>query len=150
MVGSPARQATAATIGADAYIDYHTADLAKAVSAACEGGFDFALDVIGKKGMIDLVVASVKPNGAAAVYGLDSFASLTLDLSKIFKPFRYSFSNYEESESHDRVVEFIQAGKLRAEPYLNLANPFPFDQIQAAYDYTRQRKGLKALVKISH
>ena len=150
MIGSPSRAQTAQTLGVDAYIDYHQADLPGAVAGANPGGFDAAIDAIGKKGMIDLAVAAVKPNGTAALYGLDGFASLALDLSKIFKPFRYTFSNYEESETHDQVVAFMQAGKLRAEPFLDLKNPFPLEQIQAAYDYTRARKGLKALVKIKN
>lgn len=149
MVGSPSREATGKTVGVDAYIDYHAPDLADKVAAACEGGYDCTLDVIGKPGMIDLAVAAVKPNGTAALYGLDGFASSHLDLSKIFKPFRYTFSNYEESEAHEQVVSFMRTGKLLAEVYLDLANPFPMSRIAEAYEYTRKRKGLKALVKIT-
>ena len=50
---------------------------------------------------------------------------------------------------HEQVVAFMQAGKLRAETYLDLKNPFPLEKIEEAYAYTRARKGLKALVKIA-
>ena len=150
MIGSPSRAKIGQALGVDAYIDYHQADLPAAIANAHQGGFDAALDVFGKKGLMDLAVAAIKPNGTAALYGLQDYATLTLDLSKIFKPFKYTFSNYEESEVHEQVVAFMQAGKLRAEPFLDLKNPFLMEKIQAAYDYTRARKGLKALVKIKN
>jgi threonine dehydrogenase-like Zn-dependent dehydrogenase len=149
MVGSPARGDTAGALGVDAYFDYHAVDLAKAVGAARQGGFDFAIDAIGKKGMIDLAISAVRPNGTAAVYGLDNFASLTIDLSKVFKPFKYTFSNYEESEAHKRVVAFMRAGKLQAGHFVDLRNPFSLETIREAYEYARSRKALKALVKIA-
>jgi L-iditol 2-dehydrogenase len=148
VVGSPSRRATAAEIGVDAYIDYHDANVAGAIGKALEGGFDLAIDVVGKKGLIDLAVSAVKPGGTAAVYGLDSFANLTIDLSKVFKPFKYTFSNYEESEAHEQVVAFMQAGKLRAATYMDLAHPYSLETIREAYQAAAERRAIKALVKI--
>jgi len=149
VLGSEARRDAAKALGVHTYLDYRAADPAKALTEVCPEGFDVAIDAVGKPGQADLALAALKPGGVIGVYGLDDFNALTLSLGKIWKPFRFHPLSYEESETHDAVVEFVRAGKLRADPFMDLRHPFELDNLAAAFDHVRQRKAVKALVRLS-
>ncbi|MBI2194623.1 MAG: zinc-binding dehydrogenase [Planctomycetes bacterium] len=148
VVGNVEREAVGRTAGATHYFDYKGNDLAKAVPEASPGGFQFLIDAVGKSGQIDLAIPWLAPGGILGIYGIDEYHACS------FNPFRsrgtFTFYNggYDEEEAHERVVGYMQSGQLRADVWLDLEHPFPLEGISAAFDALRQRRLVKALVRL--
>jgi Zn-dependent alcohol dehydrogenase len=72
-----------------------------------------------------------------------------------FKPsaargtFTFYNGGYDEAETHDKVIDFMRAGKLNAAHWLNLDAPFALKNIGEAFDALRERKLIKALIQLS-
>jgi hypothetical protein len=56
---------------------------------------------------------------------------------------------YDEAETHDAIVAFMRAGRLDARLWLALDAPFDLAGIGAAIESLRERRTLKALVRLS-
>ncbi|MFH1570325.1 MAG: zinc-binding dehydrogenase [Gemmatimonadota bacterium] len=146
-VGSPAREAAARRAGAQAYVDYHADDLAAALRPW--GPFDFAIDAVGKAGQADRALPALAQGGALGVYGIDDFHGLRLNPRLAPGTFTWYNGGYDEAEVHDRVVALVAAGRLDASIWLDLSHPYPLAQIGPAIEALRQRRQVKALIRIS-
>jgi len=149
MIGSKDRAATAHAVGVMDYADHHDAEAVRGLQDAQPAGFDYVLDMVGKNGLLDAGLSLLRDGGIVSIYGMDDFGVCTLNPTHARGTFTYANHGYDEEESHQRIVEFILAGKLDAGHWLNLETPYPLEEIGAAYEAVKARKMVKALLKLS-
>lgn len=147
MIGSPERAPAARALGVADYYDYRATDWQEHLAGA--EGFDFIIDAVGKRTSLDDALPYLKPGGIVAIYGLDEYGTWQLHPARARGTFTYANYGYDEAETHSRVVEFIRQGKLDARIWLNLDNPYPLDEIAAAFEALRRREVVKALIRVS-
>jgi threonine dehydrogenase-like Zn-dependent dehydrogenase len=148
MVGSAQREAEARRVGVTHYFDYRAEELEARVGAAVEGGFDFVLDAVGKKGAADLGLRLLKPGGTLGIYGLHDFGQCTITPQRSKGTFTFYNGGYDETETHEQVMVLLDEGMLDASIWLDLDNPYPLARINDALDAVRDRKVVKALIQI--
>jgi NADPH:quinone reductase-like Zn-dependent oxidoreductase len=149
VVGQVAREQQTRAAGATKYFDYKSEHLAEQLSAAYPDGFDFVIDSVGKAGQLSRILPAVRSGGLLTTYGLDDHGSLSIDLSQARGTFTYYFGGYDEAEAHDEVVAMLQDGRLDARWWLDLDHPFSLDNISDAYQAVRERRQIKALIRLS-
>ncbi len=149
VIGSAGREQVARAAGARDYFDYKADALAAAVSDSCPEGFDFIIDAVGKKGALDSALPLLKPGATVGIYGIDDFGACLLNPAHARGSFTFANNGYDEEETHDRVIAFIQRGKLDARLWLDLESPYPLERLADALDAVAQRKAVKALVQLS-
>lgn len=149
VAGSAARESAARAAGAAAFADYRDDAAAAKLKEAAPGGYDYLIDVVGKAGDANRYLSMLAKGGSLTVYGLDEFHSYSINPLYGNGDFRIRQVGYAEAESHDKVVEFLQAGKLDASVFLDLERPYDLDDIPQAFDAIASRKAIKALVKLS-
>jgi len=148
-IGSPAREATARAVGATDFISYREEDLAAAARERGGDGFDLIIDAVGKVGQLDRVLPLVRPGGVVAIYGVDDYGKVTINPQRAPGSFTFANPGYQEAETHEQVVELMQQGRLRPEHYLDLAHIFPLSQTNEALAAVRERRVIKAVVKLN-
>ena len=149
VVGNPARFDLARRLGATDCFDYHTEDLAQALGADYEAGFDFIIDAVGKIGQLDRVLPLVKVGGTVTLYGVDDYFSVTITPTLARGTFTFASEGYAEWEATDAVLRMIREGRLEAKNFYDPQRIFPLDQINEAFAATRQREMVKAVVRCS-
>lgn len=148
MVGSDSRKDAAGCVGVDAFFSYKLDDITEIIRDANNNPFDLILDTVGKIGQLDRVLSLLKPNGKAALYGVDDFGKVTINPSLAPGSFTYANPGYNEGEAHEAVVSYMQEGKLKPDDFLDLEMIYPLDAINDAFDAVRQRRAVKAVVKL--
>jgi len=148
MIGSPLREANARRAGATAFLDYQAEHLRDAAREACPGGFDVAIDAVGRTLAADVALSLLAAGGTIGIYGIDDYGELRLNPDAARGTFTCYKGGYDEPETHEQVVERFAAGRLDASVWLDLDNPFDLGEIGAAIEATRCRKLVKALVRI--
>jgi threonine dehydrogenase-like Zn-dependent dehydrogenase len=153
-IGSEQRRGIAMAAGAMAYLDYKALDLSKPASlddfpAEAREGFDYIIDAVGKAETLNGVLGLVKPRGTVGIYGVDDYGRCTLVPQRARGTFTFYNGGYDEEETHDRVLALIQAGRLRADLWLDLRHPFALEEIDQAIEAVASRKMVKALVRLS-
>lgn len=148
MVGAVDREGLARRAGATHYFDYKDQNLRELVSDACEEGFDFVLDAVGKIGAADLGLPLLKPGGTLGIYGLHDFGQCTITPLRSKGTFTIYNGGYDEAETHEQVMSLIGEGKLDASIWLDLDNPYPLERITDAFDAVRERRVVKALIRL--
>lgn len=149
MIGNANREEVGRAVGATDYFDYRAEDVGEAVKEACPEGYDFVIDAVGKKGMLDAALPFVKEGGTVTIYGVDDYGHCLINPVSARGTFTYANRGYDEEEAHEQIVGFVQQGKLNAGLWLDLDNPFPLERINDAFEAVAQRKCVKALVQIS-
>ncbi len=147
MIGSPGRRAQAERAGAAAMVDYRAPDVGAQALAVCPGGFDFAIDALGRSAQANLGLSLLRPGGTIGVYGLDE-AEVQLDAGRARGAFTANKNGYDEAETHEQVMAMLQAGKLDASLWLDLDRAYPLSEIGAAFAAVRRREIVKGLVKL--
>jgi D-arabinose 1-dehydrogenase-like Zn-dependent alcohol dehydrogenase len=148
MVGSDARQDAARRVGATKLFSYKLKDVAKAIREAGFGPFDLILDAVGQVGQLDRVLSLLKPGGKVALYGVDDFGKVTINPGLTPGSFTFANPGYNEGEAHEAVVSYVQEGKLRAGDFCDLETIYPLEAIHDAFEAVRQRRAIKAVVKL--
>lgn len=153
-IGSGLRRGVAMAAGATTYLDYKALDLSRPASvdafpAEAREGFDYVIDAVGKAGTLDSALGLVKPRGMVGIYGVDDYGRCMLVPQRARGTFTYYNGGYDEEETHDRVMAMIQAGRLRADLWLDLQHPFSLDDISQAIEAVASRRMVKALVRLS-
>jgi len=148
-IGNANREKTGRSAGVTDYFDYKAENLVEQAGKVCPGGFDFIIDSVGKAGQLDRALPLVKPGGTVGIYGIDDFLANTIRPVRARGTFTFYNGGYDEAETHDRVIEYVQKGALDASLWLDLAHPFDLDRINDAFDAIRDRKAVKALVRLS-
>jgi threonine dehydrogenase-like Zn-dependent dehydrogenase len=157
MMGNAERAGLAAQAGATGYVDYRQADageqLARLANEAGDGtvsrGFDFVIDAVGRSGTLDLGLPHIAPGATIGIYGMDSFGRYSLNPQLTKQTFTVYQGGYDEPETHERVLEFWQAGKLKPEIWLDFGHPYELEDLAQALEDVEQRKLVKALVRLS-
>jgi L-iditol 2-dehydrogenase len=144
VVGSPARESIARRAGATGYADYHDD-----IAARLPDRFDILIDAIGRRGQLDRGLPHLRPGGVAAIYGLDDWGTITIDPARARGTFTVYNDGYDEPETHEAVVGLMRDGRLDARLWLNLDEPYALEDIGAAVASLRERRTLKALVRLS-
>jgi 2-desacetyl-2-hydroxyethyl bacteriochlorophyllide A dehydrogenase len=148
MVGNADRLHVARAAGATFAFDYKAEDLDRQIAAAMPDGFDFIIDAVGKKGLLDRALPWLRSGGTVGLYGMDDFGQCLVNPTRARGSFTFSNKGYDEAETHDRVVDLVAHGKLDAALWLDLAHPFPLAEIAKAFDAVRTKKMVKAVVKL--
>ena len=149
IIGSPARMRAGLAAGAVAGFDYHIEDLASDIGRDFPDGFDFILDAVGKTGQIDRVLPLLKPGGILGIYGIEDFDAVSINPRRSRGTFTYFNGGYDEEESHERVVAFMQGGALDPSIWVDLEHPFQLDDINRAFEALREKKMIKALIQLT-
>ncbi len=149
MVGADSRRLDAERVGVSALFSYKLDDLAQALQDASVGPFDLIIDAVGKVDQLDRVLGLLKSDGRVTIYGADDFGKVTVTPTRAPGCFTYVNRGYNEGEAHETVVSLMQEGRLRAKDHCDLETVYPLDQINAAFDAVRQRRAVKAIVKVS-
>jgi L-iditol 2-dehydrogenase len=152
-LGNAEREGLARAAGATDYLDYRSAGVGGQLSAlagAAEAeGFDFAIDAVGRSGMLDLALPRTARGGCVGIYGMDSFGRYSLNPQLARGSFTFYNGGYDEAETHEQVLGFWGAGKLHPDIWLDLEHPFQLEQIGEALEAASSRRLVKALVKLS-
>ncbi len=148
IIGSPVREAAALKAGATHFLDYKAAGVKEAARELCPEGFDIVIDAVGKVGLADLGLSLLRPGGTLGIYGIDDYGKCTLDPGRSRGTFTCFNGGYDEAETHDQVAALVQAGRLDAAVWLDLAHPFALGDIAEAFEAVRQRRVVKALVRL--
>lgn len=149
LVGSGARGDVARRAGATETHDYRDGALDEQLGAAQPDGFDFVIDAVGARGVIDRGLPHLRPGGTVGIYGLDDWGSLTLDPALAPGSFTVYNDGYDEAEAHEAVIERMRGGVLDARLWLDVDAPFPLERIEDAFRSLAERRTLKALVRLS-
>lgn len=149
VLGSAERAAEARAVGATGYVDYRAGDVAGQLNGFCPDGFDFIIDAVGQAASADAVLPHLKRGGTLGIYGIDDYAAVHLSPLRARGTFTFYNGGYDEAETHDHVVALVQAGKLDASVWLDLAHPFALDDIGAAFEAVRARQMVKAVVRLA-
>lgn len=155
MVGSVRRRGAALAAGATAFWDYRAADFGANVASwellpkEAPQGFDMIIDAVGKASTLDGVMGLLRPGGTVGIYGVDDYGKCTVHPQSARGTFVFYNGGYDEEETHDRVMQMVLDGRLKADIWLDLAHPFRLEEIGAAIEAVRERKAVKALVRLS-
>jgi len=147
--GNPTREEVARAAGASDYFGYGSEELADGLAQASPEGFDFVIDSVGKADLLETILPLLKPGGAVGIYGIDEKNSIRMDPFRARGTFTFFSGGYDEYESHDEVVARMRDGSLDATLWLDLENSFPLVRIGEAFDAVRDRKLVKALVRLT-
>jgi threonine dehydrogenase-like Zn-dependent dehydrogenase len=149
LLGAPERARQAKKAGATHFINYRHPDPGKALAAQMPAGYDFVIDAVGSQASVNTAMAALKDGGILGLYGLNELGRVTLNPALARGTFTFSNKGYAEYETHTRVVNFIKAGQLDASVWLtNIKTPWTLDTLPEAFAATRQRKVVKALIRI--
>lgn len=153
VVGNESRRECTLGTGVARFIDYkNTAALSGFVEEK-HRALDYIIDATGKKETLTPYMPALAENGTAALYGMSDFKSYTIGPIGGPKSFRFfnSYAGiYDEAEAHEEVIDLIRAGKLNASFWLDKENVFTWDNAPGAYDHVRNKKAVKAVVKLSN
>ncbi|MCL4507444.1 MAG: zinc-binding dehydrogenase [Chloroflexi bacterium] len=149
-VGSAMREEISRAVGADQFYDYRNPDLVERIAAAHPDGFDFIIDAVGKVGELDGLLPLVRHGGTVGIYGIDDWGKCALNPTRARGTFTFYNGGYDEEETHAEIVAMIQGGALKAGNWLDLEHPFNLTDINLAFDALRERKMIKAVIKLSN
>jgi L-iditol 2-dehydrogenase len=149
LLGSGARESAGRAAGATGFVDYQAADAPARLAEAAGDGFAFVIDAVGRPGQIDLALPVLRPGGTVGIYGIDAFGRCPINAQLARGSFTFYNRGYDEGETHQQVLDFWQAGRLDAGIWLDLEHPFALEQIGEAFATVRERRLVKALVRLS-
>lgn len=153
VVGNASRRECTLNTGVAHFLDYK--DQAALAAFVEENGraLDYIIDATGKKETLTPYMPALKEGGTAALYGMSDFTSYTIGPTagpKYFRFFNSYAGIYDEAETHEEVIDLIRAGKLNAGNWLDKENIFTWENAPAAYDHVRNKKAVKAVIKLSN
>ena len=151
VLGAANREEVAYAVGATHYACYSRDEAAAELHEVVGEGFDFVIDAVGRQGNADMGLAVVAPGGCVGIYGMDDFGKCSIDPAVSGnRSFRFYAAGYDEPEMHGAVCDLVRAGRLKAEHWLSLGNPYPLAGIaQALADLSTRKAGPKALVRLN-
>ena len=149
VVGSARRLETARRLGATATFDYAVADLPARLGQAFPRGFDFVMDVVGAEGSLDPFLPLVTPGGKVTIYGVRDFPRAGLHPHTAPGSFTFASEGYEESETHETIVQWVAEGRLDAKLFYDATRIFPLEEIGEAFAAVERREMVKAVIRMA-
>lgn len=150
VIGNISRENTAKEVGATDYFNYKTENLVNLICEKYAEGFDYIIDAIGKAGEMNKVLPLLKSGGKIGIYGLDDYSTNSIFPNNARGTFTYYNGGYDEEETHEMVINFIQKGLLKAEYWIDTKNVYSLSEIDKAYEALKEKKLIKALIKLSN
>lgn len=147
-VGGAGREALARRLGVNTYASYTGLEWPKEVAAACPDGFDIIVDSVGKKGLLDAALPALRPGGMVGIFGMDDYSATAINPRRVRGTCVIYNRGYDAADAHEPVLALMKAGKLRAGDWMDLDHPFPLDRIVDAFAAVRERRMVKAVVKL--
>jgi len=148
MIGNAEREGAARAVGATAYVDYRAGDAAQQASQSAPQGYDVIIDAVGKAGQLDAALPLLAAGGSCGIYGIDDYGRCALNPTRARGTFTFYNGGYDEAETHEQVVAYVQQGKLKAEHWLDLGHPYLLEDIQQAFDALHDRRMVKAVIQL--
>jgi threonine dehydrogenase-like Zn-dependent dehydrogenase len=148
MVGNRSRRAAGHAAGVTDYVDYKADDVTAVLNDLQPAGFDAIIDAVGQAGSADRVLPHLKASGTLGIYGIDNYESSQIHPHRARGSFTFYSGGYDEAETHHAVIELMREERLDANIWLDLDHAYPLDEIHAAFDAVRERRLIKALVKL--
>ncbi len=148
LMGSPSRFPVAERLGVRSFVDYRAPSIDEPLNAFAPDGFDRIIDAVGKKALGAQLLPHIRPGGLYGIYGIDDYGELTLDPQLAPGPFVEHPCDYDEAETHERVINWVRAGLLDARYWYDPDHPWPLERIAEAFDSLRRREAPKALIKL--
>jgi NADPH:quinone reductase-like Zn-dependent oxidoreductase len=149
LVGSARRADVGRAAGATLYFDYRAEGLGAVLKAAQPEGFDYIIDAVGRSGQVDRFLAQLKPGGMVTIYGIDDYHAAAINPHLARGTFTVYSGDYDEAETHERVLSFWQQGRLDPRLWLDLDHPFALRDITEAFAALEDGSLIKALVRLS-
>ena len=151
-VGSAARREPSLRTGIAAYVDYRDQDAVDQLIRDNPARYAYIIDATGTKETLTPYMSMLMEGGTAAVYGMNDFYQYTFN--PILGPKSFRFFNsyagvYDEPETHEEVIDLIRAGTLNASNWLDKEHIFTWDNAPEAYTHVREKRAVKALIKLS-
>lgn len=145
MVGNSKRADIAFSTGIDAFYCYKD-DPYKKLRAE---RFDMIIDTIGGADTCGRYLPLLKSGGVLGVYGTNDYATICLNPNHANGSFMVYRDGYDEAEAHDKVVAMIASGYLKPDLWLDSDSAYLLDNVNEAFQAVRDRKFIKALLKLS-
>ena len=152
VVGNEKRRVPSMKTGIAGYVNYKEKDEVEKLIRENPSSYAYLIDATGVKETLTPYMSMLQEGGTVAVYGINDFYSYTFN--PILGPKSFRFYNsyagvYDEAETHKEVIELIRAGKLDANNWLDKENIFTWDNAPDAYTHVREKKAIKAVIKLS-
>ena len=152
VVGNEKRRVPSMKTGIAGYVNYKEKDEVEKLIRENPSSYAYLIDATGVKETLTPYMSMLQEGGTVAVYGMNDFYSYTFN--PILGPKSFRFYNsyagvYDEAETHKEVNELIRAGKLDANNWLDKENIFTWDNAPDAYTHVREKKAIKAVIKLS-
>lgn len=152
VVGNEKRRVPSMKTGIAGYVNYKEKDEVEKLIRENPSSYAYLIDATGVKETLTPYMSMLQEGGTVAVYGMNDFYSYTFN--PILGPKSFRFYNsyagvYDEAETHKEVIELIRAGKLDANNWLDKENIFTWDNAPDAYTHVREKKAIKAVIKLS-
>lgn len=148
MAGAARVEAAARAVGVTGYVDYRTADIVGALKAVNPQGFNVIIDAVGKRGMADAVLPTLVQDGILGIYGIDDYPGVTVTPTRAQGTFQLWSGGYDEAETHQDISELVLRGRLKADPWYDVGHPFDLAAINDAFTAIRERRCVKALIRL--
>lgn len=152
LVGNAGRKEASLRTGIAAYVDYRDKEAVDRLIRDSAASYAYLIDATGVKETLTPYMSMLMEGGTAAVYGMNDFYHYTFN--PILGPKSFRFFNsyagcYDEPETHEEVIDLIRAGKLDASNWLDMDHVFTWDNAPEAYAYVREKRAVKALIRLS-
>lgn len=134
--------------GADFVINSKKQNIVQTVREVCPDGVDFALDAVGITSFINTALEIIKPDAKICVYGISENMSETIDWSRC--PYNWTLhfhqfpSKKAESDAHNQIVSWIQAGILNPSDYIS--HVYDFEDIDKAFENIKNHVPMMKMV----
>ena len=152
VVGNESRRGCTLNTGVKTFINYKDSEALSSFIENNSRALDYIIDATGKKETLTPYMPALREGGTAALYGMNDFKSYTIGPvpgPKFFRFFNSYAGIYDEAETHEEVIDLIRAGKLDAGNWLDKEHIFTWDNAPEAYDHVRNKKAVKAVIKLS-
>jgi 2-desacetyl-2-hydroxyethyl bacteriochlorophyllide A dehydrogenase len=151
MLGNPRWADRAARAGVETFADYRDPGAIETLRAASPGGFDAVIDAIGATGGIEAVLPLLSSEAVVGMYGIEALGERMAALARLREAGRrvHGPGEYSEAEAHDAVVALLEAGKLDAGLWFDVAAAPSLADIGQAIASIEAGRGLKAVVRLS-
>lgn len=149
MVGSPGRSDEFRRAGVRDYLSYRDDNVTEKIKKNHPDGFDFIIDAVGKTGLVDRVLPTLKPGGAVAIYGIDDYYNCSINPNFARGTFTVFRGGYDEEEAHEAITQQMRSGAIDAKLWFGDAAPYPLEKIADAFDAVAKRRHVKAVIRLN-
>ncbi|MNB89329.1 2-deoxy-scyllo-inosamine dehydrogenase [compost metagenome] len=148
VIGNPCMKGYFSDIGVHHFYDYKHEDVVKQIQSEHHPSFNCLIDAVGSAEYTQKLLALLPGRGKVGVYGLKQVEDYKI--SPLSHKGSITFCNYgyDPEEVHEQVVASMLCHQLCASNWYTPQSVFVMDEIAEAVEQLRQRKIMKAVIKI--